>query len=121
MTLLEKLLDEVKIPNSTEREEIWEVCRKVESDSPTKYPDIAPVGPRIMLTLDVPGRNQNEIGFVTLEFEGTELYLATYYVKDTRREDSTLKRVRVFEIEEFKPKKVLNKFFQIVKSLKGKI
>ena len=58
-------------------EQVHMICLEIleEEKEAFKYIEYASDGPNVFLTLEVPGRNQKEVGFLSLEREGEEIYL----------------------------------------------
>jgi len=88
MGILKELLSEIKEPDLTHQVRL--ICDQIiAEESPNfEYPDLVPKGPRVFLSVEVPGRNNKEAGFLTLEREDEEEYVAIY---------STLEKHRIVE------------------------
>jgi hypothetical protein len=77
------------------------------------------------LTVEVPGQNTKEIGFLSLEREDEEVYVAVYSTLEKYRivdpiEDTLPPRRRkVWVIDENKAEKILTKFATKLKMLRG--
>ena len=126
MTILNELLKEIKDTDLTQQ--VRMICDQIfeEEKHKMKYPQLAPQGPRIFLTLEVPGRNEKEIGFVSLEREDHEVYVVRYCTLEKYRidkeniENTVPPRIRkVWVIDENKSEKILTKFAKTVKMLIG--
>ena len=120
MSLLKQLLNE--LTTKKEIEQLRELCDKISNDEILKYKEVAPLGSRVFLCINVPGRNNKEIGFLTLEQESLENYILVYHILNkTQLTNKSVvpKRVRVWEVNEFKPKKVMKQFLEIAKMLLG--
>jgi len=125
MGILKTLLAELKDVALTEQVRV--ICDKIiEEESPTfKYPELSPRGARAFLSLEVPGRNTKEIGFLTLEREDEEQYIAIYSTLEKHRinEDPELlippRRRKVWVIEANKAEKFLTQFAKKLKMLRG--
>lgn len=120
------IMDEIMkfVPSNDETEQIREICRQIqkEEEPNIKHTMKLPTGPNIFLSLEVPGRRENEISYLSLERESATKYLAVYrtlYIKDYINKDKVAKRVKVFEINQFKPKKVMIEFAKHVKLMRG--
>jgi len=120
MSLLDQLLSE--LTTKEEVEQLRELCDKISNDEMLEYKEVAPFGPRVFLCINVAGRNNKEIGFLTLEQESLESYILVYHVLNKTqltKKDVVPKRVRVWEVNEFKPKKVMKQFLEVAKMLRG--
>jgi hypothetical protein len=125
MGILQQLLSEIKDADLTTQVRI--ICDQIiEEEAPNfEYPEIAPKGPRIFLTVEVPGQNTKEIGFLSLEREDEEVYVAVYSTLEKYRivdpiEDTLPPRRRkVWVIDENKAEKILTKFATKLKMLRG--
>jgi len=120
MSLLDQLLSELTTKEEVER--LRELCDKISDDEALEHKEVAPLGPRVFLCINVPGRNNKEIGFLTLEQESLESYVLVYHVLNKIQlvnKEAVPKRVRVWEVNEFKPKKVIKEFLEVAKMLRG--
>ena len=127
MTILEELFKEVGANNLTEQ--VRAVCEKIyKEEQPTfKYPEVEPKGPNIFLAVEVPGKTNKQTGFLTLERESEEEYVAVFYLADSKKvvkgdRDNSVKprRSKVWEINENKAERILTRFAKICKTLRGK-
>jgi len=128
MGIIDILLEEIKPKNSDVTEQTRQICDQImeQEKSKIKYAPLAPKGGLVFLALEVQGRNDKEIGFLTLEREDEERYVAVYYTLEKYRineenlEDTIPPRRRkVWEINEFKPKKILTQYAMKLKFLRG--
>ena len=126
MGILQELLKEIKSDDMTQQ--IREICYTIyEEESPNfLYPDQEPKGTNVFLALEVPGRYTKEIGYLTLERQSEELYVAIFHTLDINRinienPEATpiARRQKVWEIDENKAEKILMKFAKICKMLRG--
>ena len=125
MGILKTLLAELKDVDLTEQVRV--ICDQIiKEESPTfKYPELNPRGARAFLSLEVPGRNAKEIGFLTLEREDEEQYIAIYSTLEKHRisEDPELlippRRRKVWVIEANKAEKILTQSAKKLKMLRG--
>ena len=126
MGIWQSLLKEIKDTDLTQQVRV--ICDKIYEEEKHKmsYPDLAPKGPRIFLTLEVPGKNDKEIGFVSLEREDIEVYVVRYstlekYRIDEKNIEKTVppRIKKVWVIDENKSEKIVMKFAKIVKMLIG--
>ena len=83
-----------------------------------------PKGPNIFLSLKVTPTKKNEIAFLCLEREFKESYIISlwtgYIPKLENDETETLKKIKVWEVNDNRPAKVLTEYARIIKFLKGK-
>lgn len=109
-------------------EQVHMICQRIndEEKESFEYMKYASEGPNIFLTLEVPGRNRKEIGFLSLEREGEEIYLSIYStlsltdMKDIEPKDAAPpKRQKVWEIRDHRAEKILTEFAKHVKYLRG--
>lgn len=125
MGILKQLLSEIKEPDLTTQVRI--ICDQImdEEKANFQYPELAPKGARIFLTIEVPGRNTKEIGFLSLEREDEEAYNAIYSTLEKHRivepieETIAPRRRKVWVIDENKAEKILTQFARKLKMLKG--
>jgi hypothetical protein len=125
MSILTELLKEIKDTDMTTQVRI--ICDQISAEeSPFfEYPQLAPTGPRVFLTLEVPGRNNKEIGFLTLEREDLQVYSAIYSTLEKHRIQEPIentiapRRRKVWIIDENSAEKILTRFAQKLKMLKG--
>ena len=125
MGILQHLLSELKDTDLTHQVRV--ICDQIiqeEKDS-IEYPELNPVGPRVFLSLSVPGRNTKEIGFLTLEREDAEVYIAIYSTLEKHRivedpeEQLPPRRRKVWVIDENKAEKIITQFAKKLKMLRG--
>ena len=121
-TILQKVLSEIESEDDTEK--IRKLCYQIneEEKSNIKNDGYLPVGPNIFLSLEVPGRNDKELAFLALERESADLYLSVLYTiakTQLRKPDWSLKRQRVWEIEDHRPEKILTNYAKTYKYLRG--
>lgn len=125
MTILKELIKGIKEPDLTSQIRI--ICDKITKEelSTFKYSELTPKGPRIFLSIEVPGRNEKEIGFLTLEREDEEVYIIIYSTLEKHRikeniEDTVPPRRRkVWVINENKAEKIITHFAKKLKMLRG--
>lgn len=125
MGILDQLLSEIKEPDLTHQVRV--ICDQIikEEAKTFEYQELAPIGPRVFLTLEVPGRNKKEIGFLTLEREDEEVYCAIYSTLEKHRisddPENVLppRRRKVWVIDENKAEKILTQFAKKLKMLRG--
>jgi hypothetical protein len=121
MTILKQILDEIKTDDKTEK--LRQLCDKIQiEETGGKEDKIAPKGPNILLSLEVPGRTVKDIAFLTLERESNSKYLVilqTMLKSQLVNEDASLKRRKFWEIEDNRPEKILTFYAEKLKYLKG--
>jgi len=125
--ILQKLLKEIKTDDKLEI--VRELCDKIfdqEKDN-IEHMTILPKGPNIFLTLEVPGRIKGEIAFLSLERESEDLYIAVLFVTSKKElqkagkqdEAPSIKRQRVWEINDHRPEQILTEYAKRYKFLRG--
>ena len=109
-------------------EQVHMVCLEIleEEKETFKYMEYASDGPNIFLTLEVPGRNQKEMGFLSLEREGEEIYLIIYStlllaeIAGVEPDDAPPpKRQKVWEIRDGRAERILTEYAKTIKLLRG--
>lgn len=125
MTILKQILDEIKTDDNTQK--IRELCDKIqEEETPTNKEeyDIKPKGPNIFLSLEVPGRTIKEVAYLTLERDSpsTSYVVVLYTVSKSQlqtMDDISLKRRKVWAIDDHRPEKILTFYAKHFKYMKG--
>lgn len=124
MSILEKLILELTTDDVVQQ--VRELCSKIQDEEHTdmKYKDIAPKGPNIFLSLNVPGRNTKEVAFLTLEREAEQTFIIALLTlpKSSLDKDIPFKRRKVWEISpqyENKAPKILTEYAKQYKFLRG--
>lgn len=125
MTVINDILKEMKTTDLTQQ--VREFCDIImnEEKGKFKFPELLPKGPNVFLSLEVPGRSEKEIGFLTLEREGEEDYLIVYHTLETYRITTDPenmippRRRKVWSVSENKAEKILTHFAKTVKLLRG--
>jgi len=126
MGILEDIITE--LPTDELIEQLHMICANILAEEKPKftYIDYASDGPNTLITLEAPGRNQKELGFISLEREGTETYLVVYSTIPTIEmeikkpdESSPPKRQRVWEVKDHRAAKIMSEFARKVKYLRG--
>jgi len=124
--ILKILLEEIKTSDLTQQ--VREICDQIKEQEKNnmEYPELAPKGPMVFLSLEAPGRNIKEVGFLTLEREDEERYAAVYHTLEKYRinvenPDDILppRRRSVWVIDENTAEKILTKFARKLKMLRG--
>lgn len=122
MTILAKILSEIKTEDDVEK--VRMLCDQINKE---EYPNIEvpvrlPSGPNIFLALQVPGRRQKEIAYLTLEREFGNKFVIVFYTLnaiDISNQDVALKRQMAFPIEDERPEKILTSFAKTYKHYRG--
>lgn len=122
MTILQTLISELKTDDKTQQLKM--LCDEIQAEEMTNIgnPDILPKGPNIFLSLEVPGRNDKEIGFLTLEREAPKMYITVFStIKSSYLENKEIapKRQRVWTIADVRPEKILTSYGKTYKFLRG--
>jgi hypothetical protein len=126
MGILEDIISD--LPSDKLIEQLHMIATKIlEEESPKfEYMDYSSSGPNTLLTLEAPGRNKKEVGFISLEREGPEVYLiifSTISVSEIKLKspDDALppKRQRVWPVNDHRAAKIMTEFAKTVKHLRG--
>jgi hypothetical protein len=125
MTIIEELLSGMKTDDFAEK--IKTICDQIskEEGKKIKHFDLLPKGPNIFLSLEVPGRIQYEIAFLTLEREGPVQFITVLYTINKNEytkkklDEVSYKKSKVWEILEDKPEKILAAYAKQYKFLRG--
>jgi len=129
MSILRDLISEIKTNDLTQQ--MREICDRIKDEeareNPSEYLKFAPRGPNIFLCLQVPGSTMQQIGFLTLERENEDLYLAVFWESlkrdlDLQKNPDECPRPRkkkVHELNDHRPEKILTQYAQLYKFYKG--
>ena len=126
MGILATILEELGTDKLVEQ--VHMICQQIieEEKQNFEYMDYASDGPNIFMTLEVPGRNQKEVGFLSLEREGEEIYLIIYStllkvdMEGVKPEDAPPpKRQKVWEIRDHRAEKIVTDYAKRIKLLRG--
>lgn len=126
MGIIKILLSEIKSSDLTQQ--VREICDKIidQERDQQKYSDLAPIGSTVFLSLEAPGRNNKEIGFLTLEREDEENYIIVYHSIEKHRinhenieESLPPRRRKSWAIHEVKAEKILTTYAKKLKMLRG--
>ena len=123
MGLLQDIIENMNKDEKDKLQQIRELCDQISEEETIEHESKLPAGPNIFLSLEVPGRNDKEVAYLTLERESEDLYLAVLYTIATTQlsnPDSGLKRQRVWTIEDHRPEKILTEYAKQYKFLRGK-
>jgi hypothetical protein len=127
VAILQKLLEEIKSDDNLEKIRI--LCDQIFEQEKDNIDHIAilPKGPNLLLVLEVPGRIKGEVAFLALERESEKLYLAVLFITSKRElqkigsvtESPSIKRQRVWEINDHRPEQILTDYAKRYKFLRG--
>jgi hypothetical protein len=120
VTILKQILDEIKTDDETQK--IRQLCDQIQKEETQGKEDkLAPKGPNIFVSLEVLGRTVKEVSFLTLEREVNSKYIVALYtiLKSKILDDGALKKVKVWDIEDKRPEKILTFYAKQFKYLKG--
>lgn len=126
MGILDDLLKEIKSTDLTQQ--VREICDMIIAEELEKqeYLALAPKGPTVFLSLQAPGRNKREVGFLTLEREDEETYVIVYHTiekerinKENLEESLPPRRRKTWVISEVKAEKILTAYAKKLKMLRG--
>jgi len=122
--ILNKLLKEIKGDDVLEK--ITILCEQIfdQEKENIKHISILPRGPNLFLVLEVPGRIKGEIAFLALERESADVYLAVLFITSKKElqktpEGPSIKRQRVWEINDHRPEQILTGYAKHYKYLRG--
>ena len=126
MGILEEIIAE--LPSDKLIEQLHMIATQIldEEKSKFEYIEYASTGPNVLLILEAPGRNQKEVGFISLEREAPEVYLVVFSTISiselkTKKPDEAMppKRQRVWEVKDHRATKIMTEFAKKVKHLRG--
>jgi hypothetical protein len=119
MTILQQILSEMQTNDTTQK--VRELCDKIaKEEGELDHEGIAPKGPNIFLVLKVPGRTTKELAFLTLEREAEMQYIITLStIPVNKLPDGTVKRRKVWEINDGRADKILTEYAKKYKFLRG--
>jgi hypothetical protein len=124
MTILDELLEKTKtLPVD---EQLRQVCDDIQAEEQLKFKDFViemPTGPNIFLSIMVPGVTKKEICFVCLEREFPGQFIASFWTKMKDKENANkkpIKRMKVWEIKESIPKKIMQSYADKLNFMRGK-
>lgn len=122
MTILQKIISELESDDRSQQIKI--LCDRIQNEESKNIivPERLPKGPNIFLALSVPGKREDEIGYLTLERETSEIYLVIFstlkkvYLLNMK---VGLKRQKVWEVNDNRPEKILTTYARTYKFLRG--
>ena len=129
MSILNDLISNMKVSDLVEQMRI--LCDQIlEQESKTmKYIVQRPQGANIFLCLQVPGSTTKDIGFLALERDNEDLWLASFWSISERQLMETLnidgttssspRKKKVHEIKDHRPEKILTEYAKLFKFYYG--
>ncbi len=128
MPILSDLISRIKTDDLVEQMRI--LCDQVfeEESKEMNYIEQRPQGANIFLCLQIPGSTKKEIGFLALERDNEDLWLASFWsISETQleaaKEDETIssspRKKKVHEIEDHRPEKILTEYAKLYKFYHG--
>jgi len=123
-TILDQLIKEISKEEMSPLDQLRMLCDEIyREEKPNQmYEKWAPTGPNTILCLEVPGKIKTQIGFLTLQREFKENYVAIYwtmYKSEVNSENPKMIRQQSWEINEEKPKKILTEYAKAYKFIRG--
>lgn len=124
MTLLREIIESMTKDKKDILQQIRELCDRIAKEEKENivHDSHLPVGPNVLLSLEVPGRTDKEVAYLTLERESEDMYFAGLYtipLLQTRMPETSVKRQKVWTIEDHRPEKILTEFAKKYKFLRG--
>lgn len=127
MTILRDLINEMKTDDLVQQVRV--LCDKIKAEEGEgmKYIEFGPRGPNIFLCLEVPGKTTHDVGFLTLERETEDLWMAVFW-NVTRKsidleadpmETTRPRKMKLHEILDHRPEKILTHYAKWYKFYKG--
>jgi hypothetical protein len=139
-TIIEALIEKIKNDRAISGKDLTtslrEICDKVYEEESAKFTKeekdlytmkLAPRGPNILLCLPVPGRTQNEIGFLTLErdfftepkISSDPEFFIVFWVTNKSSEIKPLKKIKVIKVGEYNPLKIISFYAKTISYCRG--
>lgn len=122
MSILKSMIEEFKSNDELQRLKFLSDEIQAEELPNIVHKDFIPKGPNIFLVLEVPGRTNKEIAFLHLERENVDTYIAvlsSIKKSNLTNENISLKRQKIFEINDHRATKILTEFAKIYNFLRG--
>lgn len=115
MTILSELIKSLKTDDKLQQ--LRELCAQIKEEEKCNrlHEDIYPVGPNVLLSLDVKGRYKKEVGILNLELTFNNTYIIVYQTYMNKK----LKVVHTWEANDDRPEKILTKYAEKYKLLRG--
>ena len=128
MSILSNLISNMKTDDLVEQVRILTDQIFEEESKNMPYINQRPQGATIFLSLQVPGHTQKEIGFLSLERETEDLWIASYWTIPitmlTRAEIDeeyvvSPRKKKMHQIEDHRPEKILTQYAKLFKFYHG--
>lgn len=122
-SILTQILSEIKSDDNIEK--IRRLCDKIQEEEKVNnisHPDKIPIGPNVLLSLEVPGRYKNEIAYLTLERESSDVFILVLFTISLikySKDDESPKRQKTWVITDHRPEKILTEYAMKYKYLRG--
>lgn len=127
MSILQSLINEMETDDLTQQ--VAELCDKIKSEEieDMEYIKFGPKGPNIFLCLELPGKTNRDIGFLTLERESEDLYLVVFWntpikqidLESDPMETTRPRKLKVHEVQDHRPEKILTHYAKWYKFYRG--
>lgn len=128
MSILRDLINNIKTKDLVEQMRI--MCDQIleEESEEMTYVNFRPQGANIFLGLQVPGSTKKEVGFLCLERENEDLWLASFWSISESQilaaleiEDRTVspRKKKMHEIRDHRPEKILTEYAKLFKFYHG--
>ena len=127
MSILDDLISRIKTSPLVEQMRI--MCDQIleEESKEMTYIDQRPQGANIFLCLQVPGSTQKDVGYLALERDNEDLWLASFWsmdeiqlIKAQQKEiESRPRKKKVHEIKDQRPEKILTEYANLFKFYNG--
>jgi hypothetical protein len=122
MPILRDLINNMKTDNIVEQMRILTEQIFEEESKEMKNINYRPQGANIFLCLEVPGSTINEIGFLALERETEDLWIASFWtlpkiaLKDVK---PASRKKKIHQITDHRPEKILTSYAKLFKFYNG--
>ena len=129
MSILRDLINNIKTDDLVEQMRI--LCDQIleQESKEMPYIDYRPQGVNIFLCLEIPGSTKKDIGFLALERDNEDLWLASFWsiskiqLMETLNRDATIssspRKKKVHEIKDHRPEKILTEYAKLFKFYHG--
>jgi hypothetical protein len=128
MSILRDLIDKMKTNDATEQIRILTEQIFTEETPQMKYIDFRPQGANIFLALQVPGHTKKEVGFLCLERETEDLWIASYWTIpeklieekiEVEEKEAAPRKKKVIQINDHRPEKIVTEYAKLFKFYNG--
>ena len=128
MSILGDLISKLKTDDLVEQMRI--MCDQIfeEESAEMDYIDFRPQGANIFICLQIPGPTTHEVGFLALERENEDLWIASHWSmleSDLKRAQADQEYVgrprkkKSHEIKDHRPEKILTRYAKLLKFYSG--